>query len=315
MRRCAIVAAVGALASCHTPAKSKADEFIGLAGLIGSWRWLHHATVPATANADGSKTGAATTIEDESWELWPTGIPTQLVGRYVRTVEVRAADRVPFTCNQRLWYRQRAVFDLSAMSDGAGGFAIKETGYRVEPSACDHGFRHESAYAGRMMGGELELTWDGGSQTLLQTSDDVPNPRVAPWSTSSQPFGVWWWSSLSRDESGYVHEETERWQITRRSPTVLDATYRRHVTVRSADGSIIACANAPSWTFDDSYVLDARREEEHWHFYERAVDAGTHPCLSTSPVRALDEATAAQQGDNLVLEWRGKRRQVLYRGL
>jgi hypothetical protein len=85
------------------------------------------------------------------------------------------------------------------------------------------------------------------------------------------------------------------------------------VTVRSVDGSPIPCAGAPSWTFDDAYVLDGQREEEHWHFYERAAEPGDHPCLRVTPRRSLDEATAEQLGDNLVLEWRGKRRQVLYR--
>jgi hypothetical protein len=60
-------------------------------------------------------------------------------------------------------------------------------------------------------------------------------------------------------------------------------------------------------------VLDGHREEEHWHFYERATEPGDHPCLRVTPRRALDEATAEQLGDYLVLEWRGKRRQVLYR--
>jgi len=37
------------------------------------------------------------------------------------------------------------------------------------------------------------------------------------------------------------------------------------------------------------------------------------PCLRTTPHRALDEATAEQIGDYLILAWRGKRRQILYR--
>ena len=60
-------------------------------------------------------------------------------------------------------------------------------------------------------------------------------------------------------------------------------------------------------------ALAASEEEEHWHFYELAVEPGDHPCLRATPKRALDEATAEQIGDFLVLEWRGKRRQILYR--
>jgi hypothetical protein len=85
------------------------------------------------------------------------------------------------------------------------------------------------------------------------------------------------------------------------------------VTTRSPDGSPIACAGAPSWAFDDVYVLQGEREEAHWHFHELAVEPGDHPCLRATPKRILDEATAEQIGNFLVLEWRGKRRQVLYR--
>ena len=85
------------------------------------------------------------------------------------------------------------------------------------------------------------------------------------------------------------------------------------MTVRSPDGKNLACAKAPSWSFDEAYVLRGQREEEHWHFYELAVEAGGHPCLGPTPKRTTDEATAEQIGDYLVLEWRGKRRQILYR--
>ena len=59
--------------------------------------------------------------------------------------------------------------------------------------------------------------------------------------------------------------------------------------------------------------MTGQKEEEHWHFYERAVEPGDHPCLRATPKRNLDEATAEQIGDFFVLEWRGKRRQILYR--
>ena len=83
--------------------------------------------------------------------------------------------------------------------------------------------------------------------------------------------------------------------------------------VKSPDGSAIHCAGAPTWSFDDGYVLDGQREEEPWHFHELAAEPGDHACLKATPKRSLDEATAEQLGDYLVLEWRGKRRQVLYR--
>ncbi|MBA3542391.1 MAG: hypothetical protein H0T79_22435, partial [Deltaproteobacteria bacterium] len=108
-------------------------------------------------------------------------------------------------------------------------------------------------------------------------------------------------------------DESEWWEITRRSETRLDATYRRRVTVRSVDGKPITCAGAPSWHYDDAYILEGQREEEHWRFNEVAVEPGDHPCLRATPRRSLDEATAEQLGDYLTVEWRGKRRQILHR--
>ena len=49
------------------------------------------------------------------------------------------------------------------------------------------------------------------------------------------------------------------------------------------------------------------------HFHELAAEPGDHPCLRATPKRTLDEATAEQLGDYLILEWRGKRHEILYR--
>lgn len=304
-----------ALASCRDPSKSShtrttppAEKPFALAEVVGTWRWLHRTT------SDGT-----TRIEDEEWRFRPGASPSQLVGRYVRTVEVRSDDGVPFQCNQRPWYRQRAVFDIvveprpATAADPVGGFSVKETEYRAEPSPCDHGFRHVSAYTGELVGDQLRLAWDGGTQALLHTDSATPELAADPWPAAPPLVGSWRWNATSYDDEGNIHDETEWWELTRRSDTQIDGTYRRRVSVRSPDGKSIACANAPTWTFDDAYIFDGQREEEHWHLYERAVDPGDHPCLRVTPRRALDEATAEQRGDALVLEWRGKRRQVLYR--
>lgn len=279
-----------------------------LADLIGGWRWMLRTQEQAT-----------TRVEDEQWRFLAGSVPTELVGRYVRTVEVRSDDGVPFQCNQRAWYRQRAVFDVTVepkptdATDKIGGFTITETEYRAEPSPCDHGFRHVDKYRAELVGDQLRLVWDGGSQALLHTDSATPELAADPWPSASPLVGSWRWDATSFDDEGNIHDETEWWELTRRTDTQIDGTYRRRVTVRSADGKNLTCANAPAWTFDDAYIFDGQREEEHWHFYERAVDPGDHPCLRTTPRRALDEATAEQRGDALVLEWRGKRRQVLYR--
>jgi hypothetical protein len=273
-----------------------------LAEIVGGWRWMLRTQEAGT-----------TRVEDEQWRFRPGPTPTQLVGRYVRTVEVRSDDRVPFQCNQRPWYRQRAVYDVT-VDITQSAFGIHETDYRAEPGPCDHGFRHTGEYGAELAGDRLTLRWAEGKQTLLQVDDRIADLPEDPWlAPAPQPTGAWRWDATSYDDDGNLRDETEWWQVTRRTDTKLDATYRRRVTVRSPDGKPIACANAASWSFDDAFVLDGQKEEEHWHFYELATDPGDHPCLRTSPHRALDEATAEQIGDYVILEWRGKRRQILYR--
>jgi hypothetical protein len=304
MKLVALLASI-ASAGCQPPAAPKGPPAppgfqFTLVDLVGGWRWLYK-----TDEAETSR------VEEEVWRFKPSEVPAQLVGRYVRTVEVRSTDRFVFGCNQRPWYRQRAVFDVTAETDG-DHFAIKETGYRTEPSPCDHGFRHPGDYTAKLVGGRLALHFDGGTQTLWQLDSKADPLPDAPWSPAVVT-GPWRWNMVSLDESGNIRDETEWWEITKRTDTRLDVTYKRRVTVRSPDGSPIACANGPSWTFDDAYVLEGQREEEHWRFVEVAVDPGDHACLRATPHRNLDEATAEQLGDYLVLEWRGKRRQILYR--
>ena len=287
-----------------TPAARRAPppSIYQMADLIGGWRWLLRTSEAGT-----------TRVEAETWRFRPAaGIPTQLAGRYVRDVEVRSDDRAPFGCNQRPWYRQRAIYDVTVLAT-ASGFAIRETDYRAEPSPCDHGFRHLGSYAGSLAGNGFALTWDGGTQTLWQIDDELTDLPLAPWPARPALAGSWRWDATSYDGTGNVRDENEWWELTRRTDTQLDATYRRRVTVRSPDGAAIPCAGASTWSFDDGYLLYGQREEEHWHFYELAADPGGHPCLKPTPQRSLDEATAEQIGDYLVLEWRGKRRQVLYR--
>ena len=306
MKKLALLALV---AACQPPgagapsakAAPAAQQFT-LLDLTGGWRWVFRTSEPGTSR-----------IEEETWRLRPDPkAPTRLVGRYLRTVEVRSTDRMTFRCNQRPWYRQRALFDVTVEQKGMS-FVVHETGYTTEPSPCDHGFRHLGDYEAEPHGGRLVLRWQGGSQTLWQTDDVVAALPGPAWPDHYEPVGPWRWDASSYDPDGNIQDEHEWWEITRRSATRLDATYRRRVTVRSPDGSNIPCAGAPSWSFDDAYVLDGQKEEEHWHFHELAVEPGDHPCLRTTPRRTLDEATAEQIGNFFVLEWRGKRREILYR--
>ena len=274
-----------------------------LSDLVGGWRWLLRTSEAGT-----------TRVESETWRFRPTpGAPTELSGRYLREVEVRSDDRVPFACNQRPWYRQRAIYDVT-VEPTPGGFALRETDYHTEPSPCDHGFRRLGRYAGRRRRRALHAALGRRRPDRCGRSTATsPSCRPSPWPSSPEVTGPWRWDATSYDDAGELRDESEWWEITRRDDTRLDISYRRRVTVRSPDGAAIACAGGPSWSFDDAYLLDGEREEEHWHFHERAYSPGEHPCLRAYPRRSLDEATAEQLGDYLVLEWRGKRRQVLYR--
>ncbi len=281
---------------------------VTLLDLVGTWRWQLATTEAGTAR-----------IEREVWRFQPVvGDAAHLTGRYVRDVDVEATDRAPFGCDQRPRYRQRAVFDVVATSNtNASMFYIHETGAQAEPSPCDHGFRHLGDYTGVLANHTLTLAFDNGGQpgteTLQQVDDNLASLPEAPWTRSFDVAGPWRWQSTSYDPEGNLRDETEWWEITHRGDTGVAATYRRRVTVRSSGGGRIACAGASSWSFDDAYVLTGQREEEHWHLAEIAVDPADHPCLRATPQRHLDEATAEQLGDYFVLEWRGKRKQVLYR--
>ena len=85
---------------------------------------------------------------------------------------------------------------------------------------------------------------------------------------------------------------------------------RQFYPARVYEVKALASGSFPLW---NPYVLSGQREEEHWRFVELAVSPGDHPCLAATPRRNLDEATAEQIGDYFVFEWRGKRREILYR--
>lgn len=295
-----------ALAACQPPSSSTqtskpspAKQY-SLLDVAGEWRWIYRTDEAGTSR-----------VEDETWRLRPES--GRLSGRYLRTVEVRSTDGAPFQCNQRPWYRQRAIFDVTVEVEGEG-LRITETKYDAEQSPCDHGFRHVSSYRAQKQGNRLVLHWDKGTQTLWHVASSTSEPLVSPWRDKPlDPTGPWRWQTSSYDDDGNVRDEIEWWEITRRTDTRLDATYRRRVTVRQPEGKNIVCANAPSWSYDDAYILEGQKEEEHWHFYEVGVEPGDHPCTRITPRRTTDEATAEQIGDFFVLEWRGKRRQILYR--
>ena len=275
--------------------------------LVGGWRWLLR-----------TERGRHDARRGRAWRFRARSAAADAARR-----PLRPHRRGPLRRSRAVPVQPAAVvppargFDVTVDVDADGGFAIHETEYRTEPSPCDHGFRHVGAYTAQLDGERLTLRWDDGTQTLWQTDDasaPLPEPTVA--ASRRRRTAV----ALGRD----VATTTTATSATRPSggrsraaPTrALDAHVSppRH-RPQSPDGKPIACAERADWTFDDAYVLDGQREEEHWHFYELAAEPGDHPCLRATPQRTLDEATAEQIGDYLMLEWRGKRRQVLYRTL
>lgn len=321
----ALVAAVSS-AGCDPLARYEPSPFHAALALGGTWEWGHAVDEPGLRR-----------VERETWRWLPAGERGVVRGHYLREVTVSSSGQ-PFACNQDRRYRQRAWFEVEARairpSSEAGGernprgaIEIVETGYRVEPSPCDHGFRKLGRYRARVDKGRAELRFDEGRQTLWRTSYDGGALEV-PWEAEpARLAGGWQWQAKTIDEQGLIRREGERWELTvgdaaldsadfggaPEHARLFDGVYARRVSVESPDGSIIPCAGAASYSFEDRYVLDGKRRGALVAVQETEVQAGAHPCLRGREERALDTAILEQRGDYLVLEWRGKRRQVLHR--
>ena len=132
----------------------------------------------------------------------------------------------------------------------------------------------------------LELGHDGGRRRCGRSTTSTPSCPIAPWPATldaDRPVAVGRDVDRRRPATSATRPSGGR---SRGAPT-RSSTRRTAAASRSAapDGKPIACAGAPSWTFDDAYVLDGQREEEHWHFHELAVEPGDHPCLRATPQR------------------------------
>jgi hypothetical protein len=315
-------------AACDAPepptaARPAVADMVLAGALIGDWQWT------VTIDEPGLRR-----VEREHWRIAPSPAPDgALPGAYLREVEVTATDGVPFVCNQRTRYTQRARFDLRATALD-GNVVIEETGFRAEPSPCDHGFRRLGHYFARVGPRRLDLRWEIGDdapattadapRTGTQTLTRVPRPPTrtatadaleASWPGDVATWnGPWRWQIRTVDDARRVRDEREEWELTVGGSGAA-ATYRRTVTVHAATGAPLPCAGAASYTYVDHYVLEGALSPDRdgiLELREVAVDPGQHPCLDASP-RALDSVTAELDGEYVELTWRGKRRQVLHR--
>ncbi len=312
----ALSGAAGALAGCTLPEREPGGaslrDQLAVTSLLGTWRWEHVVDDPGLRR-----------LESEEWQFWPDGgRGATLAGRYRRALVVSSSGD-PFLCNGASRYEQRATFELVARAQG-GELEIIETGYQAQPSPCDHGFRKLGRYRVKVTRGRALLLFEEGAQVLWRVEAQAPAPPLQPWPQDGGALaGAWRWSNVALDDQGLVQEEEERWELTGdaallppaslRDGDTFTASYTRRVTVRSPDGAELPCAGASAYGFEDRYVLEGKRRDGILLLRELAVAAGQHPCLRERQTRVLDTATVEVEGEHLVLEWRGKRRQLLRR--
>ena len=289
---------------------------------IGDWQSLSR-----------SDQGNTTIVEQEFWhiELDPSVAET-LRGAYQRVVTFTNRDGALFACNQRPSYQQFTTYTVTGRLDQAP-LTLRETAYTVEPSPCEHAFRRLTDYRVSIVGPTLALQFADGNQTLWPSpAVAMANTQVAGAANHQPPGsnsagdqrrdtgstdsldGIWRNQLTTMDERGDFRTEAEAWQFTETAGQVW-GTYRRDVTMRSSNGAPFPCANAPSFGYHDVIEFTAHRhpETQTYDLREIAIAADNAPCLAAMPGRALDQATFEKRGNYIVLEWRGKRRQVLFR--
>ena len=256
-----------------------------------------------------SDQGNARIIESEAWHIEQHPTDANLLrGGCRRVVTVTSHDGALFACNGRPRYQQLTHYTVEGRIDQYP-LTLRETSYAVEPSPCERAFRQLTSYQVTVVGATLHLAFATGNQTLWPAAAPPPEPATLPGLA-----GTWRYELASIDERGDFRTERETWEFSD-SGTTIAGTYRRDVTVRSSSGAPFACANATEFTYHDVIELVGQRKPgtQLITLREVAIGADNHPCVMATPGRALDEATAELRGNYLVLDWRGKRREVLER--
>jgi len=71
----------------------------------------------------------------------------------------------------------------------------------------------------------------------LVADDDPMDLPPNPWSGKPNLTGPWRWDVAVSYDDNNIRTEHEWWEITKRTETQLDATYRRRVILTSSDGN------------------------------------------------------------------------------
>jgi hypothetical protein len=293
------------VAACGARDRDRARfvDRIAPASLVGEWHWIHHTDEAGTRR-----------VEEERWQFVAPAAST-ITGRYVREVVVTSTGDTPFECNQSTSYTQRAAFDV-VVETAAGGPIVRETAYRVEPSPCDHGFRKLATYRATVGDTTATLRWDSGEATLLRTGP-APAALAEPAWPGDNPRadGAWTWRATWTEARGPVIHGEEDWELDVAETGAITGTVNRRIETRDPSGATIACAGADRWVLGERIAIDGSRDGDTFRLFEVGVEVVPHPCIARAGSRVHDAATATLIGDHLVIEWRGKRRQVLRRQL
>jgi len=268
--------------------------------LAGSWRWSHLSDKKSVRR-----------VELEKWVLSHTG-NDQVRGHYDREVTFMSLDGVPFQCSQSLRYRLTTRYSLHGTYD-QGKLNLKEVKYQSSNSPCDTGQRKLSSYGGDVKGDALVLTWAGGSQTLTRASTEISPPSRAKGEAKATTSGTWRWQNRrKRTTDTEVRVESEEWKLTENRAGTITGLYERSVTVFTQNGKTYACNGNTFYKYKDTYTVRGSRNGTKIILSEINSIPAQSECIAHKK-RHLDAATGTLKGDFLVLEWRGKHKQILHR--
>ena len=287
MKLCGVVVLV---AACQPPGATTRpappSQSFALADLVGGWRWMLRTTEAGT-----------TRIEDERWRFRPVpNVPSKLAGRYVRDSRCAAMTH-HLSVQQRTW-TAAAVFARGRVT--ATGFAVREVGIAPEARAITDSARPQ--YVADLGGERFVLKWQAARRRCGGPTTTIARGRVADAPKSKA-------RALGDDvvDTKAMYMTNRVWKITRRPTNALDLTYRGASSCGGRWHAITCSARRA--TRRRRGRPDGQREEEQWHFDERATEPGaTVPARDAAP--QPDEATPSSSA-TISARVARQRRQVL----